>query len=29
MDRPNPARFLGALGTYVFGTALSAALVIG
>ena len=29
MDRPNPARFLGALGTYVFGVSLSAALLIG
>lgn len=29
MHKPNPARFLGALGTYVFGISLSVALVIG
>ena len=29
LDRPNPLRFLGALGTYVTGIVLTAALLIG
>jgi uncharacterized membrane protein YecN with MAPEG domain len=29
MNRANPLRFLGALGTYVFGLALCLALVVG
>ena len=28
LDRPNPLRFLGALGTYVFGIALAVALLL-
>lgn len=29
MSRPNPARFIGALGTYVCGAALSVLMVVG
>ena len=29
MDRPNPVRFIGALGTYVAGLALDGALFVG
>lgn len=29
LDRPNPLRFVGALGTYLFGLALSLALLAG
>ena len=29
MDRPNPVRFIGALGTYVTGLALDGALFVG
>ena len=29
MAKPNPVRFVGALGTYIFGAALSVALLYG